>query len=178
MPIVAVDANFLPFIVNPELVDDASIALNPIKESRSIQIASFLHSLNVDSNSKIIIPTPVLAEVLVVMDSAIDFVEDIKKNKVFKIAPFDVLAAIELSQIDKLALAAGDKRSGSLSPWQKIKVDRQIVAIAKVNRVRIIYSNDADLKLFGEQQGIPVLNFGDIPIIPELSQTRLDLVTP
>jgi hypothetical protein len=60
----------------------------------------------------------------------------------------------------------GDKRSGVDSPWQKVKFDRQIVAIGKVRRVRCIYSTDPDLKTFGQMAGIEVCHIADLQTPP------------
>jgi hypothetical protein len=57
----------------------------------------------------------------------------------------------------RIALGTGDKRGGASGDWQKVKVDRHIVAIAKVNGVRVIYSNDGDVATLGKSAGIQVV---------------------
>ena len=55
-------------------------------------------------------------------------------------------AAIETAAATLAAVGRGDKRSGLAdSPWQKLKIDRQIVAIAKSRGIRVIYSTDGDM---------------------------------
>ena len=46
---------------------------------------------------------------------------------------------LELAEMNKVHLAAGDKKAGIDAPWQKIKVDRQIISIAKVAGAKTIY---------------------------------------
>ena len=63
----------------------------------------------------------------------------------------------------------GDKRSGrpkELTPWQKVKFDRQIVAIAKVRGATEIYSDDQDIATFGADAGIPVCPVAEVPLPP------------
>ena len=68
------------------------------------------------------------------------------------------------------AIADGDKREGLSSSWNKIKFDRQIVAIAKVAKVSTIYSDDKNLGKIAEAQGIDVITFRELPLPPEDSQ--------
>lgn len=75
------------------------------------------------------------------------------------------------------AIDAGDKRSGSTSPWAKIKFDRQIVAIAKVVGALTIYSDDDDIARLSRSAGIAVLRIQDLPLSPETSQLVLPLDT-
>jgi hypothetical protein len=71
-----------------------------------------VHSLQ-KSKQTILIPTPVLSEVLTIAGpSGLRYVGIIQKSSAFKIAPFDTLAAIELAEMNKVALASGDKKSG------------------------------------------------------------------
>ena len=61
------------------------------------------------------------------------------------------------------AIAAGDKKGGSSSSWSKVKFDRQIVAIAKVNGADTIYSTDDDVARFGRAAEIKVESVWDLP---------------
>ena len=49
-----------------------------------------------------------------------------------KSCPFGTRAAVEAAAAHREAMLAGDKREGSSASWAKVKFDRQIVAIAKV----------------------------------------------
>lgn len=89
----------------------------------------------------------------------------------YKVADFEQRAAIEAALRVADALNAGDKRSGVLAPHHKVKFDRQIVAIAKVENVGIIYSDDRDIKILGEQCGIQVVRVEDLPLPPATQPT-------
>ena len=68
------------------------------------------------------------------------------------------------------AIKKGDKKEGVSSTWNKVKFDRQIVAIAKINKVSTIYSDDGNLKTFANAQGISVMTIGQLPLPPEEDQ--------
>jgi predicted nucleic acid-binding protein len=90
--------------------------------------------------SKIIVPTPALSEVLIgAGDAAPQYLDIINRSSRFKIVPFGERAAVEAAAAHREAIGAGDKREGVTS-WAKVKFDRQIVAIAKVEGAHRIYS--------------------------------------
>ncbi len=120
---------------------------------------------------QILIPTPVLAEVLVQSGVAgMKYVHMLQKAAVFDIESFDTRAAIELSEIDRRAIDAGDKKSGELAPWQRIKIDRQIIAIAKVAGANTIYTNDGPLGRFAKRDGLTVIGAHEFPLPAEDAQ--------
>ncbi len=86
-----------------------------------------------DKAGKVVIPTPALAEALVRAgaDAAQRYIERITRSAAFEIADFGTLAAIEAAEMTREAIASGRLKVGSSGPRQKVKVDRQIVVIAK-----------------------------------------------
>ena len=60
-------------------------------------------------------------------------------------------------------MEAGNKRSGAVGPWQKVKVDRQIVAVAKVHGVDELYTDDDGVRRLAESDGIRVKGVADLP---------------
>jgi hypothetical protein len=72
---------------------------------------------------KIIVPTPALSELLVrAGEAGPDYLDILNRHAAFKIVDFDQRAAVEVAAATREALAAGDKRGGSHSPWAKIKL--------------------------------------------------------
>ena len=65
------------------------------------------------------------------------------------------------------------KRGGSGSPWAKIRFDRQIVAIARTNGAKRIYSDDKDLAKFATKLGIEVVPTWDLPL-PAAKQIKME----
>ena len=82
----------------------------------------------------------------------------------FQLPPFDVKAAVEAASATRAALGRGDKRSGATGTWQKVKVDRQIVAVARVHGAEVLYSDDADVLTLGQESGIPVVTTAELPL--------------
>ena len=125
---------------------------------------------------KVIVPTPVLSEVLVRAGTAGPaYLEVLNRSARFHIADFDQRAAVEVATASRQAIDAGDKRGGSESPWTKIKFDRQIIAIAKVAGATTIYSDDSDLARFSKSVGIAAIRIQDLPLPPEDAQFTLPL---
>jgi hypothetical protein len=119
------------------------------------------------AGAKIIIAAPVLSEFLVLAgtDSSA-YLSELTNTEVFDVQPFDIRAAIEAAEMHRKAEAAGDKKAGSAHRWQVVKVDRQFVAIAKVNDVSCIYSDDEGVKKMAESAGIKVKGISDLPVPP------------
>ena len=128
-----------------------------------------------ESQEKIVIPTPALAEVLTHAERAgADYFIKLNRSAAFRIESFGIRAAIELARMTASAIDAGDKREGVSAPWNKIKFDRQIVAIAKINNVSMIYSDDKNLAQFATAQGISVTTIGQLPLPP--AEAQMDFV--
>jgi predicted nucleic acid-binding protein len=127
--------------------------------------------------AKIIIPTPALAEVLANAGPALKpWLDIIASHSVFQIEPFDTLAAVEAAIMFDQARARGDWKDGSASPKQKIKVDRQIAAIARRHGAQRLYTNDGDLeKVLGPGSSIAVVYLSELPLPPE--DPQLDLLS-
>lgn len=128
------------------------------------RVERLVHEIS-DQRGTIIIPTPALSEFLVSAgDASGSYLDEVQGSRVFQVPPFDVKAAAEAASATRAALGRGDKRSGATGAWQKVKVDRQIVAVAKVHGARILYSDDADVRTLGAESGILVVNTGELPL--------------
>jgi hypothetical protein len=120
------------------------------------------------TRTKVIMPTPALSEILVHADRAgPEYLNQIEQSSVFKIEPFDERAAIEVALMTRDAIKAGDKRGGVNATWAKVKFDRQIVAIAKVNNASAIYSDDEGVKAFAKLAGINAIGILELPLPPK-----------
>jgi hypothetical protein len=64
------------------------------------------------------------------------------------------------------------------APWSKIRFDRQIVAIAKVNAATAIYTDDNKLIAFANLHDIPCIRIADLPIPDSARQLGLPLPSP
>lgn len=55
-------------------------------------------------------------------------------------------------------------RSATAATHAKLKYDRQIVAIAKVEGARLLYTDDRDQRAFAEKHGLTVRGLADLPL--------------
>lgn len=122
------------------------------------------------------IPAPAFAEFLVRADDAtIDILSAFERKSLLRVLPFDKRAAHECALLDRFALAAGDKKGGVRSAWQKVKIDRQIIAIARVHGAQEIITNDGDLTTLANRVGLKVSSISELPIPDDGRQRGLDL---
>lgn len=172
---IAIDAAMLLLFLSPV----ASPPLDPVTRQpidHAKERVEFLIKTVEQRKTKIIIPTPALAEVLVHAGSALDqYMELLTKRSVFRIVSFDTRAAVELALMTKKALDGGDKRAGLSAPWAKVKFDRQIVCIAKAYGVAELYSDDEDVAKLGEALDIKVIGLASCPLPPEPRQAAFTL---
>ena len=170
-----VDATVLTLLLNEHADSPPDPITNkPVEKTR--ERVNFLVAELQKQKQKIIIPTPVLAEVLVVSGaSGLRYIDVLQKASVFEIRDFDRLAAIELALMTRQALDAGKgkKKSGSSEPWQKIKLDRQIVSICKVSGVTTLYASDNSLSNFAKQAGMKVIGVHELPLPPTPPQLSM-----
>lgn len=170
---VLLDATAFSLLVNPS-AKAPNDPVTGVPISDAAKRFEFLRSQIEKSNSTIVIPTPALAEVLVsVGDAAPTVIERLNRSARFRIANFDALAAVELAAMTRDAIRAGDKKQGASESWQKVKIDRQIIAIARVNQVERIYSDDQGVKHFAQLLGLSVIQTWEMPLPPEDMQGGL-----
>jgi hypothetical protein len=123
---------------------------------------------------KVLIPTPVLAELLILGDhDSPSIYNKLRRSAVFRIASFDDRAAIELSIMTGKAIKAGDKKAGSTASVAKVKYDRQIIATGIVNRAHTVFSDDENVIRFAKAHGIMVVSIWDLPLPPQDAQPLL-----
>lgn len=178
---VVFDSAFLLLVLDPRAKAPTDPATGQPIARAAERVEYLIKTLNGDKE-KIIIPTPVLSEVLVHAGCATDRYLDVLNNQVtFRIAHFDQKAAIEAAIAMRDALDRGGHRVDAANPdatKTKIKFDRQIVAIAKAEGAHTIYSDDEDVFNYGQRAGLKVIRTGDLDLPPEDLQMKMDLATP
>ncbi len=128
------------------------------------------------SGTRVLIPTPVLAESFVRTPAAqaAQHLTSLRRLTAIELAEFDARAAFEVAAMGRIA-----KRGKSVAPsaesWAKVKYDRQIVAIAKVRNAHTLYCADADLGAFAETHGITVRHLAELQLPDDLAQRDLGL---
>jgi hypothetical protein len=171
--IVTFDANFILMLLDPRARVPKRVGKPAIKSAKE-RIELLVEELS-RKKAKLILPTPALAEFfLLASDSYERYLQEIKRRSAFEVIGFDDSACIELVDI---SIALGKpKKTKPEDTWAKLKYDRQIVAIAKVNRASVIYSTDDGLRALAAQVGMKALDLEDLPEPPP-KQTELNLVS-
>jgi predicted nucleic acid-binding protein len=160
---VVFDATVLIDLFNPRLHPDRRAKLDHL-------VAELQRK-----KTKIVIPTPALAEFLARAGKARDtYYEQLSTQSAFKIGAFDNRAAMECALMLNTALSSGDKRAQAKT-WAKAKFDWQIIAIARVASAHMLYSEDSDLARIGARHGITVIKTDDLPLPASARQAKLDL---
>lgn len=128
------------------------------------------------AGGKIIIPTQSLAEFLVRTDAASsEWLVGLERKRSIYVAPFDRRAAFECALMDRAALGKGDKKHGRKDPWQRIKIDRQIVGVARANQASSIITNDEGLRSEALTVGLSVRRVSELELPVSALQIKLDL---
>lgn len=127
------------------------------------------------SKGQLVIPAPVIAEYLVNAEAGgAELLTRLLQSRFVSIAPFDHVAAEECAAMQRIANATGNKRHPlpKDATWQKVKVDRQIVAIAKVRATRIV-ADDGDIHALANAESFPVHTVGSLPLPVWAQQMQL-----
>lgn len=170
--ITAVDSSALALLINPagDPPSDPNTG-KPVEHARE-RVEHFIAGLG--ASDTLVIPTPVLAEALVrAEEGGPGLLAAISDMARVKVRPFGGRAAVETATMTREAILAGDKRVGSSAAWQKVKVDRQVVAVARVEGATRIYADDKDLVGFARRLGMDVFSTWDL----ERPQREDDLFT-
>jgi len=165
---VAVDNTLLSLLLH----DGARPPKDPATEKPLTHVRERLELL-VESwelaGERILIPTPVLSEFLILAaDDGDKYLSEISGTHLFMVEPFDERAAIELAAMNLAIMSRRDKREAKRgagpATWAKITFDRQLVAIAKSRGVKTIYSDDGGVERFAERYGISVIQTWKLPL--------------
>lgn len=132
------------------------------------------------TRGQVVIPAPVIAEYLVNAGAAGKaLLAALLRSRYVEVAPFDHVAAEECAAMQIAACATGNKRHplGRDVAWQKVKVDRQLVAIAKVKGASIV-ADDGDVQAIAKAWGVRVQSVASLPLPDWAKQLHLAGVPP
>lgn len=173
---VVFDSTTLLLVLDPRSKPPVDPKSGQPAQKAAERIEYLIDTLHND-DAKILIPTPVLSEVLVNAGSAMTrYLDILNGQRVFRIAPFDEKAAIEAAIAHRSALDRGGIRIDAANPdatRAKIKFDRQIVAIAKAEGAEVIYSDDDDVIGYAQQSGLKAYRTSELELPPEDPQKSL-----
>ncbi|WP_423604266.1 hypothetical protein [Sphingomonas sp. MS122] len=166
--IVAFDASALVYLLDESAAPPKGEDGQPISNCQA-RVSHLIAELQ-RTKSKIVIPAPSLAEVLVYGGAAAaDWLSILNTSRHISIAPFDERAAIEYAVMERERLNG----PGKLSPRAKAKFDHQIVAIARVEGAGQIYSDDSDIRRLWSDDD-QVIGVSELPLPPEEAQLTIE----
>jgi len=161
--ILTLDNSSLTLLINPGAnppVDPATGT--PLKYAKE-RVEGLVEGLT--AQDRLIIPTPVLAEVMVEAgEGAPEIIDKLQTLARIQILPFDTRAAVELAVMTREAIQAGSKKGSSSAPWNKVKFDRQIIAISRVASADAIYSDDEEFCKFAQSVGMATRSTWELPV--------------
>lgn len=162
---VVFDNNFLTFLFHERPGDVTDPDSGEVVERPQARIQHLVATLRAEG-TRILIPSPALAELLTFVESPHPILESIQRASSFEVAAFDTKAAIETALTLRRAREAGDMRGGSDKARASIKFDHQIVGIAKSRGARTLYSSDSHIRRLATHAHIPAVAIWDLELPP------------
>ena len=170
--IAAIDTSVLTFLFYESAAAPIDASTGLVVTAPKARLEYLLLCLE-QEKAKLIIPTPALAEILVKAGaSGPEWLAILKKSSVFKIATFDILAAVEHAATQQSRRDASIVKPMSARP--KAKFDDQIVAIAAVQQATVIYSDDPDIRKIVAGR-FDVYGIADLRLPPQSDQYGMAL---
>lgn len=167
---IALDTNILLYLIAPNTsAPNDELTGLPVDGCQK-RLTHLIAGLS-KAGTKLILPTPVIAEAFVNFgESAPAYFDALRRHSVFRIAEFDQRAAVECSVLMSRHWAGRLKQLRSEVGRHRVKFDLQIVSIARVAAVHEILSDDPSVKAVSEMVGIPCRGIADLPLPPEPDQ--------
>ena len=169
---VVMDATFLLCLLHDQVSAPIDPATNePVSHAR-LRVEHLIDEL-VQGGEQILVPTPVLAELLVCAGpKAGEVLQALSHNRHIMIAPYDQRCAVETGAM------AYDHRQVATKPTDqtvaRVKYDRQLLATAKVEGADRLFTDDARLGKKATRLGLQVVGLVDLPIPDTARQTEIN----
>jgi predicted nucleic acid-binding protein len=165
---VVIDSDLLLLVLDPD------VSAPPVSLARE-RVNHLLAGLS-QARTQVLVPAPVLAEVLVKAGPATQgYLEQLRKSPNIRIAPFDAKAAVECAELINEGLRQRRRAATPTESRDKIKFDQLIVAIARANGAECLYAHDAGLRASSERAGVPTKGLADLEVPAEALQTAMNL---
>lgn len=171
---VVFDSSFLVAAVEPEVVS-ALGRCGPEEDYRP-RLKQLVLQLDRET-ARIIIPTPVLAEVFVKKPERMgSFLRTLQRSSRFSFGEFGTAAAAAAADLIRRHWPSPKARQVEWSR-HRLKFDLQIIAIAQVANAACIYTNDKELADLAQAERISAIRFQDLPQL-KVDQGSLPLRLP
>ena len=172
---VVFDTGILLLIIEPRIgVPNDPRTGTPVSHAQE-RVQHLLEELD-KNRTTVIIPSPVLAELLVrETDSFAKYQEILSLTRVVEVSPFDARAALEFAMTFGAEIRGGPTRSPIPTSKPTAKFDWQIVAIAKSRNASHLYTTDDRLKRRAESVGLAASLLHELSLPPEAAQVAMSL---
>jgi hypothetical protein len=128
------------------------------------------------ANTHLILPTPVLSEVLInAADRQVEILAALTNKSSVDVAGFDQMAAVENAALRRSKKLL--KRGRGVSKTE-VKFDLQVLAIARVTQCEMIMTDDGPLRARAVAAGFKVAGVADLPLPESKRQITLMLTAP
>lgn len=177
MSAVGFDNTMLSILLNP---DCGALTLpgtqTPVEYAK--ERAQGLLQVLEKARRKIVVPTPAAAELLTAIGpEAQQYINMVQRSRLFEVASFDPRCAHELAILNRGVFKDIDDRNGA-HPYQKRKVDRQIIAVCRVYDVTEIHTTDSNLCNLARLCGINPVRIEELPIPDSVRQGDMFKLEP
>ncbi len=171
---VVFDSSILLLILQPDVPPPID-PLTKLPLAHAKERIDYLVSRLSAQKANVLIPTPVLTEILCGAETAKSRFINLLNTAPFQIVPFDTRASIDCAELlnTKLSKKRRTKNEPISGYRSKIKFDQQIVAIAKVHRVDAIYSDDKDILHDAGRVSLKVIRSFELERDPSTQQGKL-----
>lgn len=139
-----------------------------------LRMQGLMHGLR-KMRESIGIPAQVWSEFLDQAGQAeITATQAIFKTSAFKLLSYDLRAAVETVEVVRAGRHARRSDKSVKRPRHSVKVDWQIIAVAKVHGARLLITNDEDMRAEAERSGVKCLGIAELPMPDGARQHHLD----
>lgn len=168
---VVVDSTALVFLIDPEARSPIDPATGERVSYPHYRLEGLLDNLDKD-DAEVVIPTPVLSELLILAGPAVqDIVQILRNKRAVRIHSFDEACAIENAMLRRNIT---DYRMGDAK--KQVTFDLQILATARVVQADVVLTDDVQLKKQCARAGLRAISICDLKI--PASRTQADLELP
>lgn len=162
---VGIDSSVLCLWLNPQARPPLDPQTGQPVARAAERVAELCRQL-LEQREAIIVPAPVVAEVLSAASLAADAVQSaIDRLFGLRVEPFDLKAAIELARLTRDVLV--DRDVAEKEPRQKVKVDWQILAVLAVHGVHTLYTDDRAMARRAQACNMRAIGVAELPLPPE-----------
>lgn len=126
------------------------------------------------SSERLIIPTPALAETLCFASNPGQVSRKLGEFACIEIVGFDEISSIEFAELIQHSKPELRQTAADASrPWQHLKMDLQIVSIAKAHGAGRVITDDGPQANFATFAGLSVERTWDLPLLDQYSQRSI-----